>query len=238
MVITKEHRSPHFQDQSIPVEFVILHYTAQSLEGSLKIFLNSKSKAVSCHFLIDENGKIYELVSCESGYCQKAFHAGKSVFFDSTGKKWKNFNNFSVGIELVNWNGNIFSFPESQYKSLFELLTYLKKLYPSLQNPERILGHEHIAGFRGKKDPGYLFAWKQLFEQVYLDQKDCHQNHLEKWLKIRESLLTKRQYSSLGFLSNFKKWNDKIAMRLSLIMEKPLPFWIKKLGLWIAIRFG
>ena len=228
MFVSKKYRSPHFEKRSIPVAFAVLHYTAQSLKESLKIFLSSGSKPVSCHLLIDEQGGVYELVNCWKGVCEKAFHAGRSFFLDSKEKSWEDFNNFSLGIELVNWNGNIFYFTENQYKSLFKVLFHLKSIYPALQDPDRIVGHEHISGFRGKKDPGYLFKWQRLFKSVYPHNIEPDRN----------SALTKRQYQSLGFLKVSQRWNDKKARKISLLMEKTFfPFWLKKMCLWILITF-
>jgi len=169
MRIYKNHRSPHFEDLLIPVEFVVLHYTAQSLKESLKIFLSPQSK-VSCHLLIDRGAAVYELVDCLEGKTKKAFHAGQSFWQDIENKNWKSFNNFSIGIELVNWNGNLFPYTREQYESLFQVLNDLKTKYPSLKNPARILGHEQVAGFRGKKDPGGLFDWENLFKNVYREE--------------------------------------------------------------------
>ena len=217
MLISKKYRSPHFEDINIPVEFVILHYTALSLKGSLDIFLGSKS--VSCHLLIDRDGSVYELVDCWEGACKKAFHAGRSVFLSEQKEEWKNFNDFSIGIELVNWNGNIFQFTELQYQSLFKVLSHLKELYPALNNSNRLLGHEHIAGFRGKKDPGYFFDWDRLFQEVYQNSQ-----------KTLFPVLTKRQFNSLQFMNKSKKWNDQKARQISSFMEKTnWPFWLKKI---------
>lgn len=227
MFVSKKYRSPNFQEKNISVEFVVLHYTAQKLEESLKIFLSSSPQPVSCHLLIDEGGGVYELVHCWDGICKKAFHAGKSFFLDSRGKRWENFNNFSLGIELVNWNGNIFCFTENQYKSLFKILSHLKAIYPALQSPERILGHEHIAGFRGKSDPGYLFDWQRLFKNVYPDDQEPK----------RSSLLTKKQYQSLAFLKDSQKWTDSKARKISLIVEKAMPFWLKRFFFWFVIKY-
>ena len=216
MLISNKYCSSHFEDKNIPVEFIILHYTAQTLKGSLDIFLNSKP--ISCHLIIDRDGSVYELVECWKGICKKAFHAGKSYFLFNEKKKWEDFNDFSIGIELVNWNGNIFPFTEEQYHSLFEVLSHFREIYPNLKNSDRILGHEHIAGFRGKKDPGCLFDWNRLFKKVYKETQ-----------KTLPSVLTKKQSESLSFMKQSIKWNDQKAKQISSLMEvKTLPFWIKK----------
>ena len=223
MLISKKYQSPNFENKNIPVEFVILHYTAQSLKKSLDIFLDSKS--VSCHLLIDRKGAVYELVKCWEGNCNKAFHAGES-FLSNQNKTWKNFNDFSIGIELINWNGNIFSFTKEQYQSLFKVLIHLKKIYPSLNNSNRVLGHEHIAGFRGKKDPGYCFDWQSLFKEVYAEPN-----------KTLHPVFTKKQYEALQFMKKHKAWNDQKAKKISSLMEKrKLPFWLKKLFFSFIIK--
>lgn len=236
MFVNKNFKSPHFKKQIIPVEFAILHYTAQSLKQTLNIFLKARAKPVSCHILIDKQGLIYELVPCWKAPSYMAFHAGQSSFLDTNNKLWDNFNRHSLGIELINWNGNIFPFSELQYKSLFFVLTHFKKIYPALQSPHRILGHEHIAGFRGKKDPGYLFCWDRLLEQLYpLHYKDKVVKR--PWLQKRLSVFSKQQYQALSFLSQNKNWNDKQAKATSLMMERAYPFWLKKIFLTLYNLF-
>ncbi|MBC6415848.1 MAG: N-acetylmuramoyl-L-alanine amidase [Bdellovibrionales bacterium] len=216
MQVYKKYRSPHFENQFIPVEFVILHYTAQSLKESLNIFLGSKP--VSCHILIDRKGFVYEMVSCWQGGVKKAFHSGKSFWRDRENNSWKNFNDFSLGIEIVNWNGNIFPFTLDQYESLSKVLKHFQTQYSKLNHPERILGHEHISGFRGKKDPGYLFNWNLLFQKVYSTKK------------VQKAILTKKEQKSLSFLSQVERWNDRKAKHISLILENnKYPFWMKKI---------
>ena len=85
------------------IKFLIIHYTGmQSMIASVKRLTNPIHK-VSCHYLIDRNGKIYQMVQDQ----KIAWHAGKS--------KWKNIinlNSRSIGIELVNkgqtWLSKIF----------------------------------------------------------------------------------------------------------------------------------
>lgn len=221
----QKYKSPHFDSVSIPVEFLVIHYTAQSLEGSLNIFLSNTSHSlpVSCHLLIGREGQIFELVSCWKGVCHRAFHAGESQWVER--KHWRSFNNFSVGVELVNWNGNFYPYTEAQYQSLFRTIHHFKKLYPQLKDPNRIIGHEHIAGFRGKADPGFEFQWEKLFREVY--GRDASPQ--------RRPLISENQIKSLTPF--FKKsLNDEKARAASLILESSIPFSLKKQRLKLLLN--
>ncbi len=172
MKIRTDVRSPNFSDLNIPVEFVVLHYTAETLERTIELFTQPSSE-VSAHIVIDQDGVVYELVECLGGVTKRAWHAGRSRFevVSARGRRIvESFNDFSIGIELVNLNGNIFPYTEAQYTSLFALLDSLKGRYPALQTPEAIIGHEQIAGFRGKADPGRCFEWDRLFAVCYAGQ--------------------------------------------------------------------
>jgi N-acetyl-anhydromuramyl-L-alanine amidase AmpD len=162
-------RSPNFTDLDIPVEFVVLHFTAATLDRTLEIFTDPGSE-VSAHLVIDRDGSIYEVVPCLGGAARRAWHAGKSRMEISTNgdsQLIESFNDRSIGIELVNLNGNLFPYTEAQYASLFGVIERLKSLYPALGRPEVIVGHEQISGFRGKSDPGLCFEWERLFAVCY-----------------------------------------------------------------------
>ncbi len=213
-------RSPHFDPVKIPVHFAVLHYTAQSFSESLRIFLNPGGPKLSCHLLIDREGGVFELVPCWDGERRRAWHAGQSAWTDANGRSWRGFNDFSVGIELISWNGNFCPYTDSQYKALFAALNHLKGVYPALRDPERILGHEHIAGFRGKSDPGRLFDWDRLFKEVFQAPAP---------LPRRPPRMSAAEHKALAFLSNRKNSpSDKKARKISLILESPRPFWLKK----------
>ena len=164
MVDCQKLPSPNYTREIIPVEFLVLHYTAVDLETTLAIFQNPECQ-VSAHLVIGEDGSVFEMVDCLEGKAHRAWHAG-----DSRWQQWQTFNDFSIGIELVNLNGNLFEFTDAQYKSLKEIVDQLKQYYPALQNAERVLGHEHIAGFRGKADPGYHFDWARFYRECYAGQ--------------------------------------------------------------------
>jgi len=147
--------SPNCSQKTRPInhiKFIIIHYTGMQSEiESINKLKNIKSK-VSCHYFINRKGLIIQMVNEN----KVAWHAGKS--------KWKNFrnlNNNSIGIELVN-KGHEFgyqNFSNIQITSLINLCKNLKRKY-SIKK-ENILGHSDIAPLR-KLDPGEKFPWKKL----------------------------------------------------------------------------
>lgn len=165
MNINKSQNSPNFDNKEILPEFVVIHYTACSLQSTFDIFKDPQRK-VSSHLVISEEGEVFEIVQCWDQPPLKAWHAGESTFSDGT-KTWQAFNDFSIGIELVNLNGNLLPFSEKQYTALVETILHFKQRFPALLDPARIVGHEQIAGFRGKVDPGWLFDWSRLFSACY-----------------------------------------------------------------------
>ena len=123
----------------------------QSEIESIERLKNPKYK-VSCHYLINREGKIIQMVKDE----KIAWHAGKSRW-----KKFKNLNKNSLGIELIN-KGHRFGyqgFTNKQINSLINLCKNLKKKYSIKQ--ENFLGHSDIAPLR-KIDPGEKFPWKKM----------------------------------------------------------------------------
>ena len=104
------------------IKYIIIHYTGMQSEiASIKRLKSPKHK-VSCHYLINREGLIVQMVKDR----HVAWHAGKS--------KWKqttNLNKNSIGIELVN-KGHQFgyqSFSNPQITSLIKLCKTLKKKY-------------------------------------------------------------------------------------------------------------
>ena len=176
-------RSPHFDDRAIPVEFVVLHYTAISTAATLELFANSSAN-VSAHFVIGPAGETYEVVPALSEPAKRAWHAGLSRF-ELGGRTWENFNDFSIGIELVNYNGNVFPYTDAQYEALLDLCRSFQSVYPALLAPERFVGHEQISGFRGKCDPGVRFDWERFFKGLFPEERA----HPERRPMISESLL-------------------------------------------------
>ena len=134
------------------IKFIIIHYTGMQSEiESIKRLKNIRSK-VSCHYLINKRGRVTQMVKDNN----VAWHAGKSKW-----QRFKNLNENSIGIELVN-KGHEFgyeNFSKIQIKNLINLCKNLKRKY--IIKTENILGHSDIAPLR-KLDPGEKFPWKKL----------------------------------------------------------------------------
>ena len=126
------------------IDHVILHYTEIPFEETVTKFCNP-TYIVSAHYVIKQNGQVFQFVADEL----RARHAGISSFRGRT-----NFNDFSIGIELVNSGKEIY--PEIQMQSCIDLCLSLKHKYniPA----ENFIGHSDIAPSR-KIDPGIFFDW-------------------------------------------------------------------------------
>lgn len=173
-MIIKEFLSPNFSEESIDTQFIIIHYTGGSKKRAHSLFMD-KQKKVSCHFLITENGEVIKYVRVDEIVVFRAWHAGISFWPDFENTIWTDMNSYSIGIELENLNGNLINYSRKQLSSLKELLFYLFDMYPHLNSVKRILGHEDVAGFRGKCDPGLLFPWNELYKDVFHSEKNIFQ---------------------------------------------------------------
>ncbi len=149
--------------QDFRQKYVIVHYTALNNEKSIMVLTE---RGVSSHYLVNDLGdkEIYQLVDEN----KRAYHAGVGSW-----RKHKNFNDNSIGIEIVNdgyvldENGKrVFSpFPRWQVRKVAQLLKDIVRRYEI--PPTNILGHSDIAPTR-KQDPGPEFPWKELYEKYNL----------------------------------------------------------------------
>ena len=132
------------------INTIIIHSSYNALGGDYynleKLIAEYKEYQVAPHYLIDREGRIYQLVKNQD----IAYHAGESKMPDGrTGV-----NNFSLGIEIMNTKED--SPTESQYQSLRELIKTLE----NSQKINAILGHNQIAP--GRKTDPWNFKWDKL----------------------------------------------------------------------------
>lgn len=140
-------KSSHFSERTEPIKYIIVHAFDESLDEMIK---KLDELNISTHYLIDNNGKIIQLVEDD----KVAWHAGKSYWKGTVG-----LNAYSIGIELQSASVGQTIFPEKQIKSFQKLVFSLMAKYNI--SPENILGHSDIAPTR-KVDPGKMFPWKKL----------------------------------------------------------------------------
>ncbi len=133
-------------------DILLMHYTGmQSMEEAKERLCDPDSK-VSAHYLIDEDGTVYDLVD----HTKRAWHAGVAFWAGET-----DINSYSIGIEIVN-PGHEFGyrpFPKVQMQSVLKLSRELVVEYEI----EHVLAHSDVAPER-KQDPGELFDWPWLAE--------------------------------------------------------------------------
>ena len=175
--ITK-YKSPNYNSRNkSKIKLIIIHYTALRNAKEAITYLCTKEKKVSSHYLISQNGLIYNLVNEKL----RAWHAGQSFWQDII-----DINSFSIGIELdYNPNGKNNKFSSKMISSLKMLILKIKDKYNI--NKKNILAHSDIAPFR-KKDPGKYFPWKLLENEKIVSN---FQNITKNDIKIIEDWFNK-----------------------------------------------
>jgi hypothetical protein len=109
-------------------------------------FSPTRRAKAAAHLVLDVDGALYECVPCWEGEALRGWHAGVSRWHDGA-TQWEALNDWSIGIEIVNYNGNIIPFTDAQYTALEEIVGHLRRDYPALDRADAVLGHEQIAGF-------------------------------------------------------------------------------------------
>lgn len=148
--------SPNFGDRpdGCPIDILVLHYTGMQTGAAALERLCDPESSVSSHYLIEEDGQIFQLVDED----KRAWHAGVGVW-----QGCLDVNSRSIGIEIVN-PGHEFGyrpFPDIQIQSVIALTQGIVARHDI--PAKRIIGHSDMAPDR-KEDPGELFPWRQLAE--------------------------------------------------------------------------
>lgn len=169
-------------------DMLILHYTAMTSSERALYWLTTPESNVSCHYLIAEDGEIFQMVR----EADRAWQAGLSWWQGDA-----DINSASIGIEIANGgptNPNP-EFPEAQMKAVRDLSADICKR--NRISPTRVLAHSDIAPGR-KVDPGPYFDWEWLAHEgvglwpaatspsqnVAKDAKTCQQRLAEIGYKI------------------------------------------------------
>ena len=220
--ITK-YKSPNYNSRNkSKIQLIVIHYTALRDAKEAISYLCTKEKKVSSHYLISQDGEIYNLVNEKF----RAWHAGQSFWQDIV-----DINSFSIGIELdYNPNGKNNKFSSKMISSLKKLILKIKKKYKI--NKKNILAHSDIAPFR-KKDPGKYFPWKLLEnENITLNLQNITKNDtkiIEDWFN-KYNIRSKKRiiifalsligYDTRQVYKNLKHYNKLITAYKSRYLNK------------------
>lgn len=134
---------------------IVLHYTGMASGRAAVEWLCNPDSKVSCHYLVDEDGLIVQMVD----ETLRAWHAGVS--------SWRgeiDINSTSIGIEIQN-QGHVAgcpSFPKIQMQRIADLCSDIITRHSLACG--QIVAHSDIAPGR-KVDPGEAFDWQWLHGQ-------------------------------------------------------------------------
>ena len=144
--------SPNHSDRKSAIDMIVLHYTGMKSAAEALARLTDPAFHVSSHYLVDEDGRIDQLVP----EAPRAWHAGLSSWKGVT-----DINSCSIGIEIVN-PGHDYGyrdFPAVQIDAVIALCRDIVTRHHIRR--ERVLAHSDVAPAR-KKDPGEKFPWDRL----------------------------------------------------------------------------
>lgn len=153
-LVHREQLSPNFNERSLPVSMVVLHYTEMKpVETALERLCDPEA-SVSAHYLITEEGEVVRLVAED----KRAWHAGLSYW-----RGHKDVNSASIGIELDH-PGHELGYREFSEAQIDALVPLLHRIVKEHDIPRaNVVAHSDVAPAR-KIDPGELFPWNRLAE--------------------------------------------------------------------------
>ncbi|MTJ09823.1 MULTISPECIES: N-acetylmuramoyl-L-alanine amidase [unclassified Anabaena] len=155
--IDKSYKSQNYEPRpsDVKIDMIVYHHTGFEANIAIDRFTSPIpliNNGLSAHYIVGNEGIIYEIVNPDD----KAYHAGGT--YNNIG-----FNSRSIGIEIVNANGNEHPYHKEQYRSLQLLTLHLLKKYPSIRF---LTGHQDVEEVSdkksGKTDPGELFDWNAI----------------------------------------------------------------------------
>ena len=94
--------SPNHDARALPADILLLHYTGMTSTAVAIDRLRDLSAKVSSHYVVDEHGKIFQLVP----EALRAWHAGVSSWEGE-----RDINSRSIGIEIGN-PGHSYDYPD------------------------------------------------------------------------------------------------------------------------------
>jgi N-acetylmuramoyl-L-alanine amidase len=146
--------SPNHDARSpgMTIDTIILHSMSMATDVDAIQILCAADPGVSAHYLLDEHGRIIQLVP----EIRRARHAGQSMWAGST-----DLNSRSIGIE-VSTPGQPLGYAEFNDRQVDAVVALCREIIARYGiGSRRILAHSDVAPSR-KQDPGEKFPWERL----------------------------------------------------------------------------
>jgi N-acetylmuramoyl-L-alanine amidase len=133
-------------------DMIVLHYTGMKDGVAALQQLTNPLAQVSSHYVIWEDGRIFQLVAETA----RAWHAGAGAW-----GRDHDINSCSIGIEIVN-GGHDYGLPDFTPAQIDATIALCRDIGTRWSiPPQRILAHSDTAPQR-KSDPGEKFPWDRL----------------------------------------------------------------------------
>jgi N-acetylmuramoyl-L-alanine amidase len=141
--------SPNHEPRLGEISLLVLHYTGMETGQRAIDWLCNPVSKVSCHYLIDVDGTIVQMVDED----RRAWHAGTSCWHGVS-----DINSASIGIEIQNLGhgGGCPAFPQGQMERVAALSLDIMARHNI--SPHQVTAHSDVAPGR-KIDPGEAFDW-------------------------------------------------------------------------------
>jgi N-acetylmuramoyl-L-alanine amidase len=137
------------------IDMLVLHYTGMESAPAALRQLCSATSGVSCHYLVNEDGNITQMVGEE----MRAWHAGVSFWRGESDT-----NSRSIGIEIHN-PGHGLGYPDFPDRQMESVVRLCRDVISRHGIPARhVLAHSDVAPGR-KIDPGEKFDWRRMHEE-------------------------------------------------------------------------
>ncbi len=144
--------SPNYDQRTLPLSLIVLHYTGMEDGPSALSRMRDPEAKVSAHYMLEENGEIYQLVDEDC----RAWHAGVAHWAGID-----NVNSASIGIEIVN-GGHDYGLPDFPDVQINAVIALCKDIMTRHNlKAHQVVAHSDIAPGR-KTDPGEKFPWAGL----------------------------------------------------------------------------
>lgn len=137
------------------IRHLVIHHTGAPLPSSLTMLQGKDpERSVGVHYVVSDEPAPRVIDMVPESYA--AYHAGKSAWLEADG-----LNHSSIGIEIINLDGNRHPYPADQMELIIALCDEIVRRHGI--RPENVVGHSDVSVGR-KIDPGALFPWRTLAE--------------------------------------------------------------------------